>query len=144
MKFDVTTLYKIPWDVFWIGMTGLAAGVLSFYFNKPAEGKIKKMDVFVIISSGVVGSVYLGNGLIEYMMWVGDFAQMMRFIIGLTAIQIIRGIIRLSQIFANNPLQLVAIVSSYLFNRDITTYIQEKPKDDADVKEDKKNESNEK
>jgi len=131
MKFDVTHLYKIPWDMFWVLMTGLAAGVLSFYFNRPEDETIKKFDVFIIVFSGVVGSVYIGNGMIEYMVWTGDFAQMMRFLIGLVSIQLIRGIVKLAQIFANNPMKLIALISKYLLNRDITSDSDDTKKDNG-------------
>lgn len=85
-----------------ITVAGFAGGVVSLSYLRGLTGVQSALAVF----TGTAFAVYMTPLIVSYFFGndaSGDLANAFAFVLGLTAMNIIPGIIKLSEIFKNNP-----------------------------------------
>lgn len=93
-------------------VTGLAGGLVALKFE---EEKLTVTRAFLVLVSGVFGSVYLGNAFCEWMELTEKIADGVKFMIALASMRLFEAIINIANRIKVNPF----VVLEILFRRTI-------------------------
>jgi hypothetical protein len=94
---------EIPGVKFGVAIAGLAGGVVSLSYVKP----LSKWQAFLAVFTGAVCSAYLTPLVVDYFHFSPTAEHGAAFLVGLTAMNIIPGIIKLSDRFKSNPEEFI-------------------------------------
>ena len=92
-------MIEIPGIKLGLAVAGLAGGVVSLSYVKP----LSKWQAFLAVFTGAVCSAYLTPLAIAYFSLTPAGEHGAAFLIGLTAMNIVPGFVRLSEKFKNSP-----------------------------------------